>query len=222
MCCLQVELQERRVWASDRNTTRAAAPLQAQNTGSMRVYRNSGCGEVACRNSGWTVQHSAVVLVADLDGGLARLHSDAAAVRSYIRTMHGGDLMPGEYAVNVQVSWLGTNPQYQMETQVLPSSRRVGRSAESSTPACTSKQKTCIATLYIMPDLSGRWAHDRTAQVQIKRKQQADWQDFFTGIGILGTRKIPVLDLSPEEYSGGFVRLMVPWHVGCCKPDAVR
>eukprot|EP00892_Ulva_mutabilis_P009419 jgi/Ulvmu1/684/UM010_0056.1 len=114
---IEVELRERRIWASDGNTTRAVAPLAARNTGPMRVYGRAGCGEVACRSAGWTVQHSAVVITADVDGGLERLRRDAAAVRSYVRSMHGADLMRGEFAVNVQVSWLGENHGYQMEMQ---------------------------------------------------------------------------------------------------------
>lgn len=119
---LQVELRERRIWSSGA----AAAPytggallaLQAQGAGAVRVYGHVGCGEVACRSKGWTVHHSAVVLVEDVNDGLQRLRSDAAAVRSYVRSALGGELMAGEFAVNVQVARLGESQGFKLETQV--------------------------------------------------------------------------------------------------------
>lgn len=121
---LQVELRQRRVWGSDGSTVAHSGgtlpPLHAQGPGPVRVYGHVGCGEVACGSEGWTVHHSAVVLVEDLESGLQKLRGDAAAVRSHIRSAHGGDLMAGEFAVNVQVAWLGENHDYQMEAQVRP------------------------------------------------------------------------------------------------------
>lgn len=117
-----MELRERRIWSSGGSaapyTDGALPALQAQGAGPARVYGHVGCGEVACRSEGWTVHHSAVVLVEDVADGLQRLRSDAAAVRSYVRSALGGKLMAGEFAVNVQVARLGESQGYQMETQV--------------------------------------------------------------------------------------------------------
>jgi hypothetical protein len=84
--------------------------------------------DAACRRESWTVQHNRLVLHSNVDEAIRLLQEDAAAVRAHVRREYGKYLQSGEYSVHVQVSWLGANSHYDVESQV--------RSPAKSTACC--------------------------------------------------------------------------------------
>jgi hypothetical protein len=74
--------------------------------------------DAACRREGWSVQHSTLVLHSNVNAAIKLLQEDAAAVRAHVRHVYGEHLQVGEYSVHVEVSWLGANAHYDVETQV--------------------------------------------------------------------------------------------------------
>ena len=84
----------------------------------MHVFAEPGCMDSACRNEGWSVSHSALVLHSNVDEAMKLLQEDAAAVRAHVRREYGDVLRSDEYSVHVEVAWLGANSHYDVESQV--------------------------------------------------------------------------------------------------------
>jgi hypothetical protein len=127
---VQVVLLDRSIWNSRGLGMPAVSVMSAHgeydtpsgtsNTG-LRVYGASGCADTACRNAGWTVEYSLVVLTSSPATTMSQLHTDAAAIRTHLKEAYSQHLQTGEYAVNVQITIVGTNEGYQVDTQVCPS-----------------------------------------------------------------------------------------------------
>lgn len=121
---VQVELYERTIWPKERTASRVPVLLSATENASgaapseLQVFSEPGCLDSACRNEGWTVQHSALVLHSRVDTASKLLQEDAAAVRAHVRREYSTFLQSEEYSVHVEVSWLGANSHYDVESQV--------------------------------------------------------------------------------------------------------
>lgn len=64
------------------------------------------------------MHHSVLVLHSNVDAAIQSLREDAAAIRTHVRREYGDYLQPEEYAVQVEVSWLGKNSHYEIESEV--------------------------------------------------------------------------------------------------------
>lgn len=112
------------MWPKEHTTGRVSALLSARDQAaagspsSVHIFSQPGCIDSACRNEGWTVQHSTLVLHSNVDAAIKLLQEDAATVRAHVRREYGDYLQSYEYSVHVEVSWLGTNSHYEVESQV--------------------------------------------------------------------------------------------------------
>lgn len=84
----------------------------------MRAYPQSGCAERACRNAGWTVQHTLVILTRNPSDAISKLYADTNAIRAHIREAYSEYLLALQDAVNVQLRHLGENHGYAVNAMV--------------------------------------------------------------------------------------------------------
>ena len=120
---LQVTLLERSIW------NRVPAPMPSTvvmsahgeygdvKTGS-RVYRGPGCAAAACRNPGWTVEHTLLATSATSADTLKLLQGDADLLRAHLKERYRQHLLPREGAVNIRVASIGSNTGYQIDSEV--------------------------------------------------------------------------------------------------------
>lgn len=86
-------------------------------TGS-RVYRSPGCAAAACRNPGWTVEHTLLALSPTPADALKLLQNDAALLRALLKERYREQLLLRDGAVNIRVASIGRNAGYQIDSEV--------------------------------------------------------------------------------------------------------
>ena len=130
---LQVELWQQLLWSEVSSSMPSPAVMSAngsytmpsqsskaaeQLSTGMRVYGALGCADSACRNAGWTVQHTLLVLTSSPSSTAAQLNADASAIKQHLHDAYAEQLQAGQLAVNVQVSQAEANEGYHLDTQV--------------------------------------------------------------------------------------------------------
>jgi hypothetical protein len=120
---MQVVLLERSIWNSVPTPMPALAVMSAhgeydgQSTGT-RVYPNLGCADAACRNPGWTVEYSVVVLTSRPVQTVAMLQEDASLLRTHLKETYRDLLLQRNDAINIKIAMIGPNDGYQVDTEV--------------------------------------------------------------------------------------------------------
>lgn len=99
----------------------AHGEYDGQSTGT-RVYPHLGCADAACRNPGWTVEYSTVVLTSRPVQALAQLQEDASLLRAHLKEAYRELLLPRNDAINIKIAMIGPNEGYQVDTPVHSSS----------------------------------------------------------------------------------------------------
>lgn len=171
---VQVVLLDRSIWNSRGSGMPAVAVMSAHgefgtssgtsDTG-VRIYGASGCADTACRNAGWTVEHSLVVLTSLPATAMGQLHTDAAAIHAHLKEAYSQQLQAGEYAVNIQITLVGTNEGYQVDTQVRSStalSRVAAHTSASGFAICVHSGHASVSASFVKLPGAVFYRHSRT------------------------------------------------------------